>query len=258
MATSLLAGWLVAGGAQAQSNSPIIEITWPEAEAPRRERPLRDAAPAPQPATALEEPRVKTVVFAPPPAGQVRSKTDALTAGQLPAGRARLPADSDVEFTIRTELPGQDALFRRDSESQVFERIRLEAEARPGAQRVTFPERVPVSREPYTPRQFPQVVEQIEPSFVMHRRLYFEQKNFDRNGWELGALQPAVSSARFLYDILAMPYHAGTRPLQKWDSSAGKCLPGDTTPLLCYREEFSLTGLAAQAGAVAVGLVAFP
>ena len=70
--------------------------------------------------------------------------------------------------------------------------------------------------------------------------------------------QPAVSSGRFLYDIILMPYHCGTEPLRRWDASAGKCLPGDPTPLLCYGERFSVTGLTFQTFAVAGGILIFP
>jgi hypothetical protein len=99
---------------------------------------------------------------------------------------------------------------------------------------------------------------QIEPSFVMHRRLLFEQPNSERQGWELGNLQSGISTLRFVYDVVALPYHTWTRPLQQWDSSAGKCLPGDATPLFLYREELSFTGLVAQTGALAGGFLLFP
>jgi hypothetical protein len=98
----------------------------------------------------------------------------------------------------------------------------------------------------------------IEPSFIVHRRLLFEQPNFDRHGWELGNLQPGISTLRFVYDVVALPYHSWTRPMQHWDSSAGKCLPGDSTPLFLYWEQLSFTGAVAQVGAVAGGFIAFP
>jgi hypothetical protein len=55
-----------------------------------------------------------------------------------------------------------------------------------------------------------------------------------------------------------MPYHCGTEPCRRWDASAGKCLPGDPTPLLCYGERFSVTGLTFQTFAVAGGILIFP
>jgi len=175
-----------------------------------------------------------------------------------PGSQYKVPTDMAGDIVIRTELPGVDLVFTRESESQLFDTIRAENQARPGAQRVTFPERGIVTREKYAARTFKQRVEKIEPSFVMHRRLYFENLNCDRYGWEIGNLQTGISFGHFVYDIAAMPYHYWTRPLQHWDSSAGKCLPGDNTPLQCYREEFSLTGLLGEAAVIGAGFVAFP
>ena len=102
------------------------------------------------------------------------------------------------------------------------------------------------------------MVETIEPSFVVHRKLLFDQPNFDRYGWEIGAMQPGISSLRFVYDVAMMPYHNWIRPLDPWESSIGKCLPGDNTPLYFYREPFSVTGLVAQGAAVTGMIIAFP
>jgi hypothetical protein len=55
-----------------------------------------------------------------------------------------------------------------------------------------------------------------------------------------------------------LPYHLGTRPLQQYECSAGKCMPGDPTPFLVYPEEISLTGLAAEVGAVTAAFFVFP
>jgi len=107
-------------------------------------------------------------------------------------------------------------------------------------------------------RTFEPRVKYVEPSFVCHRRLYFEEKNAERQGWELGPLQPITSTLYFLKDYFTLPYNFGTRPCQRWECSAGKCLPGDPTPYLLYPVEFSVTGGLLQAGTV-VGLAAiFP
>src|SRR5207249_6617940 len=104
--------------------------------------------------------------------------------------------------------------------------------------------------ELYVARAFPRMTEQVEPCYVMHGRLLFEQRNFDRHGWDLGVFQPAVSLLVFYKDTLLLPYHCMTRPLQRYDSSAGKCLPGDPTPLLLYPPELSLTGLVGETAVV--------
>jgi hypothetical protein len=107
-------------------------------------------------------------------------------------------------------------------------------------------------------RSFEPRVKYVEPNFVCHRRLYFEEKNAERQGWELGPLQPITSTLYFLKEFFTLPYNFGTRPCQRWECSAGKCLPGDPTPYLLYPVEFSVTGGLLQAGTV-VGLAAlFP
>ena len=45
---------------------------------------------------------------------------------------------------------------------------------------------------------------------------------------------------------------------EQFDSSAGKCLPGDPTPLLLYPPEISFSGLLGEAGVIAAGVAIFP
>ena len=102
----------------------------------------------------------------------------------------------------------------------------------------------------------PPMKEVVEPHYLAYGRLYFEQKNFERYGWDLGFITPFVSARVYCWDVLVMPYHMGTEPLRCWETSASQCLPGDeSTPLLLYPPEFSLTGAIAEAGAV-VGFAA--
>src|SRR5947209_8616115 len=113
----------------------------------------------------------------------------------------------------------------------------------------------PLTKDPYQPRAFAPAVEQVEPFYVCYGRLYFENKNTDRYGWELGILQPMVSTLVFYKDYLMFPYNYGTRVCQRWEADAGYCLPGDPVPYLIYPVELSLTGLTLEAG-TAVGLAA--
>lgn len=167
-------------------------------------------------------------------------------------------AENDLDFSINLELPGPDRFFRRESEKQFFERIRQDA-YRPGqANKVMFPEEVPLTKETWMPRRFEPRQTMVAAMFVNHGRLLFEQSNLERQGWDLGILTPLVSLGTFYYDIALYPYHFWSHPCQCCDSSAGKCLPGDSTPLFYYWEEFSWTGLAGQAGTMAIGFVAFP
>ncbi len=167
---------------------------------------------------------------------------------------ARPKYDADVDFTIRTELPDPERYFRRESETELRERIRKDARG----QRIAFPEDQPVSKEVYVARQFPPLTEVVEPNFVLHGRLYFEQPNTERHGWDLGVLQPAVNLGVFYKDLVMLPYHFWARPLQRYETSAGKCLPGDPTPLLLYPPERSATGLLGEAGTILGLIFIFP
>ena len=64
------------------------------------------------------------------------------------------------------------------------------------------------------------------------RRLYFEQPNFDRTGYDFGILTPVLCVGAFYYDLVLLPYHFGTDPQNRTECSAGKCLPGDQAPFL--------------------------
>ena len=95
----------------------------------------------------------------------------------------------------------------------------------------------------------------VEPHFVCYGRLYFEQKNLERYGWSLGPLTPVISSLKFFTDVEFLPYKFAAFPWQRYDCSAGYCLPGDPVPLRLYPPEISATGFAAEASVV-VALIA--
>ncbi len=166
------------------------------------------------------------------------------------------PGVDDSGFYINTELPGVLRLFKRTSE-KTFQK-ELELEFNRTGQRIAFPPEPQVSNEPYQPRVFASIVREVTPSVVCHGRVFFEQPNFDRHGWELGYLQPFISGGVFLYDVVLFPYHSWTDPCDVFECSAGKCLPGDRTPLYWYREKLSFTGLVGQSLAIGTGLVMFP
>ena len=155
----------------------------------------------------------------------------------------------DEPGTVRTELPGPQRLFLRQSEAQFFDRIAQDMKKQQGGTRAIFPEAPVISKEKYSPRRYENMpVVFVEPSYVCHGRLLFEQPNFERTGYNFGILQPAIGLGVFYYDVALLPYHAFSDLHQCYDCSAGKCLPGDPAPLYLYRERFSWTGLAAQAG----------
>src|SRR5262249_38712212 len=98
----------------------------------------------------------------------------------------------------------------------------------------------------------------VEPRYLCHRRLLFQQLNAERYGWDYGLFAPAISTAVFLKDFVLLPYHLGTQPCRHFECSAGWCLPGDPVPLLLYPPELSLTGAAAEGAAIATLIWLFP
>jgi hypothetical protein len=179
--------------------------------------------------------------------------------------RKQVREEENREPIIRTQLPGPQMLFLRESEAQYFERLRQRSRQQ-GAD-FLLPEELPVSNVTISQQSYPRIdpatkapfhpqVELVEPHYVYHRRLLFEQPNFERIGWDFKILQPAICLGVFYYDIAMLPYHIWTRPCDCVDCSAGKCLPGDPAPLTVTCEEFSVTGLLAEAGTI-VGLTYF-
>ena len=75
----------------------------------------------------------------------------------------------------------------------------------------------------------------FEPGFVIHRRLHFEEKNAERQGWDLGIVQPFVSTMSFYKNMLLWPNSLATGlVVGTMDTNSGKCLPGSPTPLYLY------------------------
>ncbi len=169
------------------------------------------------------------------------------------------PGEEATGYQIQLEPPGPQRLFQLDSEAALHERMRQEGRQRPSQDRIEFPTEPTVGgRGPYAARQFPPANIQVEPSYLCYDRLYFEEKNSERYGWDLGVIQPFVSAGAFYWDLATLPYHIWTRPLQCYECNTGYCLPGDPVPYLLYPPELSLTGTLAEAATVA-GLVAiFP
>jgi hypothetical protein len=128
---------------------------------------------------------------------------------------------------------------------------------KPG-ERLEFPPSPPLTKGKYAGRTWPQSTTYTEPHYVCYQRLYFEQKNFERYGWDLGPITPVLSALDFWVDMGLLPYHLGTDPFRNYECSAGYCMPGDPVPLLLYPPELSATGALTEA-AVIVALVAiFP
>lgn len=227
---------------EANPIKPAIPLDEPAVPRKSPEKnPVKNAADGP---TAITGPAVPLIV--PEAKGATAVFTDSKDGGILQAGGKLKENGEEVDFAVATDFPGPERLFRRESETQVFERIRQEAKKKPGARPVIFPDYMPLTKERLQPRTFPLMVESVEPNYVCHGRLYFEQPNFERQGWDCSFFTPAINLGVFYYDIVTFPIHCLSRPGQCTDCSAGKCLPGDPTPLYLYHEPCILSGLLAR------------
>lgn len=193
------------------------------------------------------------------PIATAQGKSDVPTPKKESTGPAPLPigakpGQDPYEAYIRLEPPGRERLFgTRDTERELEERMRQERRdsGTPG-DAIQFPVRPELTGEAFQPRKFDPLICQVEPSYVAYRRLFFEEKNSERYGWECGYMQPAISTMYFFRDVALLPHNLATYPCRRFETSAGQCRPGDPTPYLLYPPEFTASGLAAEAGVIAL------
>jgi hypothetical protein len=163
------------------------------------------------------------------------------------------------EAYIRLEPPGKERLFgSRDTERELEERMRQERKDSGGGDPIVFPEKAELSAEPYQPRRHAPTVVLAEPSYVVYQPLWFEEKNAERYGWDLGPIQPVVSSAYFFKDVLLLPARCAAYPCRRFETNAGQCLPGDPVPYYWYPPELTESGLLTEVGVIALLFVAVP
>ena len=232
-AALLWLGWLSGADAQTAKDGPIITPSFVPAPMPADTMPARFAEPNPPPLPAKA---------APP-------------AVQFDKAIAKQAAAFDENY-LPLDLPGPQGLFgRRESEASFYMRI---GQAAPKHRPAVFPAEQPVTKERYKPREFPLAVAQVEPLFLMHPRLLFEQPNFERGLYDLGIIQPAVNLGVFYYDLAMMPYHYWSDLRDCSESNVGKCLPGDQAPFRVPIERFSVTGAIGELGVIVAGGYLFP
>jgi hypothetical protein len=174
------------------------------------------------------------------------------------AGPDAIVAREDASYTIQVDPPGPQRLFRLDTESELLERVRQTGRQLRQQDADVFPVEEPVATEPYPGRYWPESFKYAEPGYVCYQRLLFEQRNYERWGWDLGIVTPFTSLGEFFFDFVTLPYHVASRPHCKADCSSGYCLPGDPVPFLLYPPEISATGTLAEAAVVAAMFAIFP
>jgi hypothetical protein len=166
---------------------------------------------------------------------------------------------STVERQIQLQPPSPAQVFRIESEQQWRQRIVRDSQRLRQPNPTLFPKEPKRARQTYAEREWAPLSEPAEPAYVCYGRLYFEQKNFERYGWEMPCcLTPLLSAGIFFFDVAALPYNIGTDPCRCYECSAGYPLPGDCVPFLLYTPECSITGALAEAGTVGVLAAIFP
>jgi hypothetical protein len=178
---------------------------------------------------------------------------------QLPPGPGVTYAEEKTaEQTIQLEPPGNERLFRLESEDALKERWRQELKnTRPGDRQI-YPDEPILTRDKYYGRNWQPRTLYVEPNYLCYQRLQFEQINMERYGWDLGPLSVPLSVLTFYGDVVTLPYHAFTDPFRCCECNAGYCLPGDPTPLLLYPPQLSATGTIAETAAILTLLAIFP
>jgi hypothetical protein len=253
------AAWLAAGTVAADPG------TAPPAPPPLR--PLHNTGPAvrePAPLVPVVKPPAPEMPTLTVPAGgqtlyyQKDAKTGVETAAFQQPGTGPSMVPQLPPGAINTKPPDV-ADIGLHSDQDLYRLIREEAEqvnvpARDNIFKNLPADYVDLSKVPYAPRAFQPAVERVEPNYVCYNRLYFEDKNAERYGWELGVLQPVWSTLKFYKDFIMFPYNFGTRVCQRYETDAGYCLPGDPVPYIIYPVELSATGGLLQAGTT-VGLI---
>jgi hypothetical protein len=171
--------------------------------------------------------------------------------------------ESQPFYQIQLEPPGLQQLAQgMQSDATLQERIRQQTLSNPATanERVDFPDEPILSYGRYAGRGplWQQRSLIVEPHYVNYWKLLYEDKNAERYGWDLGEIQPVVSYGLFLWDTVLLPLHLFNDPCRKTESSAGYCLPGDSTPYLLYPPQVTLTGALAEVAVIVALAAIFP
>lgn len=163
---------------------------------------------------------------------------------EIEKSTVKYQAEPSKAVPLPGALPSRDDVFRLDGDSVLNRRIQREL----GDKKDEFP--LPNALLPagatYTPKTagYPPVRAKLEPTYVIHRRLYFEDTNAERAGWDMGPVQPIFSAAWFVRDVVLLPHNVASGFWKnRWDTSAGKCPPGAPTPYYLYPRGYTVSGL---------------
>jgi hypothetical protein len=135
---------------------------------------------------------------------------------------------------IQLEIPGPEVLFRLESEDALLQRMTQEARQRKKI--ISFPDTALYLGEPLVagPRPWQPLAEIVEPSYLPFRRLYFQEINAQRYGWDHGWIHPVVSAGIFYFQFLTLPWQLVAEPRRCYEYNSGWGLPGDPVPFAIY------------------------
>lgn len=194
----------------------------------------------------------------PPPLGTPTFNTMSMQTDLKKKPSDDTTAEEERAFALTLDIPGNEELFRREGEGKLQERIREEFKKQGVTDPIEFPQVPVLSKTPFPGRSFSRQMATVEPNYVTHGRLYFEDRNHERYGWDFGPFQPLISAAAFYKDVLFFPHNYFSHPCDRWETNAGYCLPGDPVPYLMYPPQITWTGLAGQAGVIFLGYGIIP
>lgn len=200
------------------------------------------------------------------------SRAPIVQASAAMGGHQNQPNVPPIDEKKATQLPSRDKIFTMYDDAALEKVIlnRLRQDERDAGRdpslkygpEIKFPVLAKVGGDvPFRPRNAEFAPSRInyEPLYVIHRRLHFEELNSERYGWDLGIIQPFVSTFYFYKDVLLWPNSlASGCAYGFWDSSAGKCLPGSPTPYFLYPPGLTITGGAFEGVIITGAAFIFP
>jgi len=156
------------------------------------------------------------VPLGPPPVPVAVSVAPADGAVVQKGGEAAGKEGDDFNPALQLKPPPPALLFRLESEQALRSRIRKEALANPKLPRPEFPEDKPgpgfLAR-----RDWPVYTWLIEPAYLCHGRLFFEQRQAERYGLDLGVIHPIWSTGLFFTDVAIFPVRAAVWPWHPYE-----------------------------------------
>jgi hypothetical protein len=178
------------------------------------------------------------------------------------AGVTAAPDDFENPIPLGLKDGGPNQVVRFESEAnfkrRLAQRERQKSSPTGIPERAAFPDEPVVSTKAYAARKFPDHLLLVEPAYVCYGPLWFQEKNAERYGWDLGIIQPPLQAGIFFADVLTLPYHMGASLCHGPECSAGQCLPGDPVPYRLYPPGLSFSGGILEAGAIVGACAVFP